>query len=151
MVTEMWKPCLLGVRPAPLSAALKSYVLVAVPLPGGFGNVNASDSRFTLPVGGCASNATEADGFVGVGSKPDQSMWNTHPTCGSLPGPPLPITLPSILTVPLLPPAPAAPAVEPPSITEAAKSAPVATSPRPVCINLRRLVILSPLSLQPDS
>src|SRR4051794_7796732 len=92
-------------------AALKSYVFVAVPLPGGFGNVKLSLNRFTLPVGGCASNDTFADGAVGIGSNPDQSMWKMQPTWGSLPGPPLPMTLPSIFTVPLLPPAPAAPAV----------------------------------------
>src|SRR3954451_18795423 len=63
--------------------------------------------------------------------------------CDGVRPPPLPSTLPSILTVPLLPPAPAAPAVEPPRITEANRSAPVATSPRPVRINLRRVVILS--------
>src|SRR3954465_9360792 len=128
-------------------AALKSYVLVAVPLPGGFGHVKASVNRLTLPVGGCASNDTFADGLVGVGSKPDQSMWKTHPTCGSLPGPPLPITLPSIFPVPLLPPAAAAPAVVELHIVDVNSSTPTLSSPRPTRLSLRRLMSL-PLSLQ---
>jgi len=63
---------------------------------------------------------------------------------------PEPWALPATPSVPApavppaaLPPAPAAPAVVLPNITEAIKSAPVATSPRPVRIILRRVVILS--------
>src|SRR5207248_8507003 len=97
-------------------------------------------------VGGCASNETVA--VCAPTSKPNHCTSNTHPTCGSLPGPPVPMTLPSILTVPLLPPA-AAPAFGTNTVMVNSRR-PAATSACPVRRHPRRIIV-SPLSLLLDN
>src|SRR5262249_21217253 len=97
-----------GGRPPPLASSPSS--------------VTASCSRFSVPVGGCASNETYD--VVLSASKPYHSTEKSQPTCGSFAFICLSMSTPSILTVPLLPGAAMAADIWPPT------SSPVATVSR---------------------